>query len=104
MSKRNKVVVGAGVGALLILLVVVSASANRDSGVEVRFEKVGLRLLQLLLGHELRVLRVQLLGAGECRASASEPRSGTARPRPHQGAAHAEPAARDRGAVGASAD
>src|SRR6266568_2151824 len=41
MSKRNKVLVGAGVGALLIVLVVVSASANRDSGVNVRFEKVG---------------------------------------------------------------
>ncbi len=35
--------------------------------IEVRFRDVerGLRLLQLLLGHELRVLRVQLLGAGE---------------------------------------
>src|SRR5260221_12293062 len=43
MSKRNKVLVGAGVGALLIVLVVVSASANRDSGVNVRFEKVGRR-------------------------------------------------------------
>src|SRR5713101_854136 len=43
MSKRNKVLVGAGVGVLLVLLVVVSAGAKRDHGVEVRFEKVGRR-------------------------------------------------------------
>src|SRR5712691_6796340 len=43
MSKRNKVLVGGGVAVLIVGLVVVSASAKRDRGVEVRFEKVGRR-------------------------------------------------------------
>ncbi|HEY3279082.1 MAG TPA: efflux RND transporter periplasmic adaptor subunit [Gemmatimonadales bacterium] len=43
MSKRNKVLVGSGLGVLLVVLVVVSASAKRDKGQEVRFEKVGRR-------------------------------------------------------------
>src|SRR6059036_2934331 len=43
MSKRNKVLVGSGLGVLIILLVVVSASAKREKGIEVRFEKVGRR-------------------------------------------------------------
>ena len=43
MSKRNKVLMGSGVGVLLVLLIVVSASAKRDKGVEVRFEQVGRR-------------------------------------------------------------
>src|SRR5881409_4069315 len=40
MSKRNKVLVGSGAVALIAILVVVSAGARRDRGVEVRFEKV----------------------------------------------------------------
>lgn len=43
MSKRNKVLVGVGAGVLLLGLVVVSSSAKRDRGVEVRFEEVGAR-------------------------------------------------------------
>jgi len=43
MSKRNKVLLGAGGAVALILLVVVSASAKREKGVEVRFENVGRR-------------------------------------------------------------
>jgi len=43
MSKRNKVLLGVGGAVLLVLLVVVSASAKRDKGVEVRFETVGRR-------------------------------------------------------------
>jgi HlyD family secretion protein len=43
MSKRNKVLVGSGLGVLIVLLVVVSASAKRDKGQEVRFEKVARR-------------------------------------------------------------
>jgi HlyD family secretion protein len=43
MSKRNKVLLGAGGAVLLVLLVVVSASAKREKGTEVRFEKVGRR-------------------------------------------------------------
>lgn len=43
MSKRNKVLVGAGAAALLVALVLISAGARRDRGVEVRFEKVGRR-------------------------------------------------------------
>ncbi|MGH7531213.1 MAG: biotin/lipoyl-binding protein, partial [Gemmatimonadales bacterium] len=43
MSKRNKVLVGGGAGVLIVLLVIVSASAKRDRGVEVRFEQVGRR-------------------------------------------------------------
>jgi HlyD family secretion protein len=43
MSKRNKVLVGSGLAVLIVLLVVVSASAKREKGVEVRFEKVGRR-------------------------------------------------------------
>ncbi len=41
MSKRNKVLVGVGVGVLLVGFVVVSASAKREKGAEVRFEDVG---------------------------------------------------------------
>jgi len=43
MSKRNKVLLGVGGAVLLVVLVVVSASAKRDKGVEVRFEQVGRR-------------------------------------------------------------
>jgi len=43
MSKRNKVLVGSGLAVLIVLLVVVSASAKRDKGTEVRLEKVGRR-------------------------------------------------------------
>jgi len=43
MSKRNKVLLGAGGAVLLVLLVIVSASAKREKGVEVRFEQVGRR-------------------------------------------------------------
>src|SRR5881409_1924341 len=40
MSTRNKVLVGAGAAALIVGLVLISAGARRDRGVEVRFEKV----------------------------------------------------------------
>jgi HlyD family secretion protein len=43
MSKRNKVLVGGGLALLIVGLVVVSASAKREKGVEVRFEQVGRR-------------------------------------------------------------
>src|SRR2546429_7926233 len=43
MSKRNKVLEGSGAVALIAILVVVSAGARRDRGVEVRFEKVAKR-------------------------------------------------------------
>lgn len=43
MSKRNKVLIGVGGGGLLVLLVVFSASAKRERGVEVRIEDVGRR-------------------------------------------------------------
>lgn len=43
MSKRNKVLLGVGGAALLIALVMVSASAKGDRGAEVRFESVGRR-------------------------------------------------------------
>ncbi|MGH7606833.1 MAG: efflux RND transporter periplasmic adaptor subunit, partial [Gemmatimonadales bacterium] len=43
MSKRNKVLVGSGLGVLIVLLVVVSASAKREKGTEVRFEDVARR-------------------------------------------------------------
>src|SRR5256886_1029225 len=43
MSKRNKVLVGVSVGAVLIGIILVSASAKREKGLEVRFEKVGRR-------------------------------------------------------------
>src|SRR5881296_967576 len=43
MSKRNKVLVGSGAVALIAILVVVSAGARRDRGVEVRFENVAKR-------------------------------------------------------------
>jgi HlyD family secretion protein len=43
MSKRGKMLVGVGVVALIAGLVVISAGARRDRGVEVRFEKAGRR-------------------------------------------------------------
>jgi HlyD family secretion protein len=43
MSKRRKVLLGAGVAVLLVAVVVASASAKRDKGVEVRLEGVGAR-------------------------------------------------------------
>ena len=43
MSKRNKVLLGAGGAVLLVVLIAVSASAKREKGVEVRFENVGRR-------------------------------------------------------------
>jgi HlyD family secretion protein len=43
MTKRTKVLVGAGAAALIAGLVVISAGARRDRGVEVRFETVGRR-------------------------------------------------------------
>ncbi|MDP3910018.1 MAG: efflux RND transporter periplasmic adaptor subunit [Gemmatimonadales bacterium] len=43
MSKRNKVLVGSGLFVVIVLLVIVSASATRDKGTEVRFEEVGRR-------------------------------------------------------------
>src|SRR5438046_7882209 len=43
MSKRNKVLVGAGAAVLIVGLVVISAGARRERGVEVRFEKAGRR-------------------------------------------------------------
>ena len=43
MSKRTKLLAGVGVIAVVAVLVVVSAGARRDKGVEVRFEDVGRR-------------------------------------------------------------
>ena len=43
MSKRNKVLLGSGIGVLVIALILVSASAKREKGIEVRFETVGRR-------------------------------------------------------------
>jgi HlyD family secretion protein len=43
MSKRNKVLVGVGGAVLLVGIILVSASAKRERGVEVRFAKVGRR-------------------------------------------------------------
>src|SRR5438445_7333896 len=43
MSKRNKVLVGVGGTVVLVLIILVSASAKRERGIEVRFEKVGRR-------------------------------------------------------------
>ncbi|HXF94714.1 MAG TPA: efflux RND transporter periplasmic adaptor subunit [Gemmatimonadales bacterium] len=43
MSKRRKILVGAGLGVVLVGIVVASASANREKGVEVRLEEVGRR-------------------------------------------------------------
>jgi len=43
MSKRNKVLLGSGIGALVVVLILVSASAKGDKGIEVRFEQVGRR-------------------------------------------------------------
>jgi HlyD family secretion protein len=43
MSKKNKVLLGGGGIALLVVLVMVSASAKREKGVEVRIETVGRR-------------------------------------------------------------
>src|SRR2546425_9073581 len=45
MSKRNKLLVGAGATVLIVGLVVISAGARRDRGVEVRFEQAGRRNL-----------------------------------------------------------
>src|SRR2546422_1340621 len=41
MSRRNKLLVGSGAVVLIAGLVVISAGARRDRGVEVRFEKAG---------------------------------------------------------------
>jgi HlyD family secretion protein len=41
MSKRTKILTGAGVLVLLVVFVIVSASARRDSGQEVRIDTVG---------------------------------------------------------------
>jgi HlyD family secretion protein len=43
MSKRNKVLLGGGGAVFLVVLVMVSASAKREKGTEVRFETVGRR-------------------------------------------------------------
>src|ERR1044071_9890337 len=43
MSKRNKVLLGGGGIVLLVVLVMVSVSAKREKGIEVRFEQVGRR-------------------------------------------------------------
>jgi HlyD family secretion protein len=43
MSKRSKILIGLGGVVLLVGLIVMSASAKRERGVEVRFEKVGRR-------------------------------------------------------------
>ena len=43
MSKRNKVFLGVGVGTLVVILIMGSASAKREKGIEVRFETVGRR-------------------------------------------------------------
>ncbi|HEY7684960.1 MAG TPA: efflux RND transporter periplasmic adaptor subunit, partial [Gemmatimonadales bacterium] len=43
MSKRGKVLIGLGGAVLLVGLIVMSASAKRERGIEVRFEKVGRR-------------------------------------------------------------
>src|SRR5213083_1307935 len=43
MSKRNKMLLGGGGIVFLIALVMVSASAKREKGIEVRFETVGRR-------------------------------------------------------------
>src|SRR5690348_17923612 len=41
MSKRGKIFLGAGGGILLLGLIVLSASAKRDKGVDVRLDTVG---------------------------------------------------------------
>src|ERR1700756_2309622 len=43
MSKRGKVLLGVGGGVLLVLLIVVSASAKGDKGADVRIDTVGRR-------------------------------------------------------------
>src|SRR2546428_11769272 len=43
MSKRNKILVGGGGLLAIVVLVLASASAKRDKGIEVRIEKVGQR-------------------------------------------------------------
>src|SRR5438093_504184 len=43
MSKRNKLRVGGGATVVIVGLVVISAGARRDRGVEVRFEQAGRR-------------------------------------------------------------
>src|SRR5882762_8776542 len=43
MSKRSKVLVGAGAAVLIVAIVAISAAARRDRGQEVRFETTGRR-------------------------------------------------------------
>src|SRR2546426_586657 len=43
MSKRNKLLVGAGAAVVIVGFVVISAAARRDRGQEVRFETAGRR-------------------------------------------------------------
>src|SRR3989475_3279053 len=43
MSKRSKVLVGAGAAVLIVAIVAISAGARRDRGQEVRFETAGRR-------------------------------------------------------------
>src|SRR5881392_347725 len=43
MSKRSKVLVGAGAAVLIVAIVAISAAARRDRGQEVRFETAGRR-------------------------------------------------------------
>ncbi|HXL54131.1 MAG TPA: efflux RND transporter periplasmic adaptor subunit, partial [Gemmatimonadales bacterium] len=43
MSKRSKVLVGAGAAILIVAIVAISAAARRDRGQEVRFETTGRR-------------------------------------------------------------
>ncbi len=43
MSKRNKILVGGGGLLAIVVLVLASASAKREKGIEVRIEKVGQR-------------------------------------------------------------
>src|SRR5207244_7500004 len=43
MSKRSKLLVGAGAAVVIVGIVVISAAARRDRGQEVRFETTGRR-------------------------------------------------------------
>src|SRR5437588_12391771 len=43
MSKRSKLLVGAGAAVVILGIVVISAAARRDRGQEVRFETTGRR-------------------------------------------------------------